>query len=76
MISLICGINLKIQQNSVHVTKNTQTHRYREQTSGYQWGEGRGWGNLRVEDKKAQPIRYKKNYKDILYNTRYIANIL
>ena len=26
----------------VHITEKTQTHRYREQTSGYQWGEGRG----------------------------------
>ena len=24
------------------MTKRKQTHRYREQTSGYQWGEGRG----------------------------------
>ena len=24
--------------------KEKQTHRYREQTSGYQWGEGRGDG--------------------------------
>ena len=26
----------------VNITKKKQTHRYREQTSGYQWGEGRG----------------------------------
>ena len=26
----------------VNKTKKNQTHRYREQTSGYQWGEGRG----------------------------------
>ena len=31
--------NLKIQQ-PVNKTKKKQTHRYREQTSGYQWGEG------------------------------------
>ena len=24
----------------VNITKEKQTHRYREQTSGYQWGEG------------------------------------
>ena len=24
-----------------NITKKKQTHRYREQTSGYQWGEGR-----------------------------------
>ena len=38
MISLICEI-LKIQQTSEY-NKTRQTHRYREQTSGYQWGKG------------------------------------
>ena len=28
----------------VNITKKKQTHRYREQTSGYQWGEGKGEG--------------------------------
>ena len=28
----------------MNITKKKQTHRYREQTSGYQWGEGRGEG--------------------------------
>ena len=28
----------------VNITKKKQTHRYREQTSGYQWGEGREEG--------------------------------
>ena len=26
----------------MNITKQKQTHRYREQTSGYEWGEGRG----------------------------------
>ena len=26
----------------VNKTKKKQSHRYRQQTSGYQWGEGRG----------------------------------
>ena len=26
----------------VNITKKKQTHKYREQTTGYQWGEGRG----------------------------------
>ena len=25
----------------MNITKQKQTHRYREQTNGYQWGEGR-----------------------------------
>ena len=31
----------------VNITKKKQTHRYREQTGGYQWGEGRGEGQYR-----------------------------
>ena len=26
----------------MNTAKEKQTHRYREQTSGYQWGEGKG----------------------------------
>ena len=35
----------------VNITKK-QTHRYREQTSGYLWGEERGSGNIGVGEKK------------------------
>ena len=28
----------------MNIAKQKQTHRYRKQTSGYQWGEGRGEG--------------------------------
>ena len=31
----------------VSITKKKQTHKYREQTSGYQRGEGRGEGQYR-----------------------------
>ena len=41
VLSLICGI-LKIKQ--INKTKQKQTHRYKEQTSGYQLGEGRREG--------------------------------
>ena len=30
--------------------KQKYTHRYRKQTSGYQWGKGKGRGNLGVQD--------------------------
>ena len=40
MISHICGF-YKLQQ-TIDITKKKQTHRYRKQTSGCQWGEGRG----------------------------------
>ena len=31
----------------MYVAKQEQAHRYRKQTSGYQWGEGRGKGQDR-----------------------------
>ena len=34
----------------VNIIKRKQTHKYREQTSGYQWGERRGRSNKRVGD--------------------------
>ena len=34
--------NLKKYNKLVTITKKQQTHRYREQTSGYHWGEGSG----------------------------------
>ena len=34
--------NLKKYNGLLYKTKKKQTHRYREQSSGYQWGEGRG----------------------------------
>ena len=36
----------------VNKTKKKQTHRYREQTRCYQWGEGRGEGQYRGREKK------------------------
>ena len=29
------------QTNKMNITKQTQIHRHREQTSGYQWGDAR-----------------------------------
>ena len=43
---------LKGTTKLVNITKKKQTHRYREQTSGYQWRQGRGRGNRRVGDLK------------------------
>ena len=34
--------NLKNTTKLVNVTKKKPTHRYRKQTSGYQWEAGRG----------------------------------
>ena len=72
MLSLICGI-YKIQQTSESNQKKP-THRYRKQTYSYQGEAGRG--NVGVEDKKVQIIRYKIRYKDLLYNMGNIASTL
>ena len=43
----------------MNVTKQKQTYRYREQTSGYWWGEGRGRGKIGVWDQEIQTTMYK-----------------
>ena len=60
----------------MNITKK-QTHRFRGQTSGYQWGEGsreRQYRGRGITDIKT--IVNKISYKDILYHTQNIANIL
>ena len=42
--------NLKKYNKLVNTTKKKQTHRYREQTSGYQCGKGRGRGKTGIRD--------------------------
>ena len=39
--------NLKKYNKLMTITKQKRTHRYREQTSGYQWGEGREEGQYK-----------------------------
>ena len=36
--------------NLKNTTKKKETHRYREQINGYQWGEGRGARQYRTGD--------------------------
>ena len=59
----------------VNMTKKKSRRRYREQTSGYQWGEGIGEEQYRGEGVIYKLI-YKINCKDIFYNTENIVNIL
>ena len=66
----------KIYNNLVKIIKKKQTHINRGQTSGYQWGEGRGEGALQGLGTKRYKLLYKISYRDILYNTGNIANIL
>ena len=42
------------------VFKNLNLHRYREQTSGYQWGAG---GQYRIENSEVQIIMYKISHR-------------
>ena len=48
---ILCNItymwNLKKYNKLVKITKKKQSHRYREQTSGYQWGAGKWKGKYR-----------------------------
>ena len=53
------------------------THRYGEQTHGYQQvREKERGGNIRLGNEELQTVKFKISYKDILYNTRNKANIL
>lgn len=53
------------------------SQRYREQISGFWWGEERGDGQMGVADLEVKCTTYKKiSYEDILYNTDNIANML
>jgi len=53
-----------------NITKKKETHRYREQTSGYYLGCRR-----RVGDSEVKTSMHKISYKGILYNTGNTANI-
>ena len=43
----------------MNITKLKQTHRYREQTSGYASGEERGDGKKGVGEEEIQTVRIK-----------------
>ena len=43
----------------MYITKQKQAHRYREQTSGYQWGEGRRRGKIAIWNKEIQTTMCK-----------------
>ena len=57
------------------ITKKTQTHQYRELVviSGEKKA---GRDQKEVGDLEVQATRYKISYKDVLYNTVNMANIL
>ena len=58
--NLVCCnfyVEHKKQNKQIYITKQKQTHRYREQTSIYPWGEGKV--RIRVGDSEIQTIVYK-----------------
>ena len=65
-----------LKNKLVNITKQKQTHRHREQTSGSQWGGGGGRGTIGEGDEEVQATMYKIIYKDTLYHTGNLANIL
>ena len=56
------------------IIKQKHIHKYRQQTSGYQWKEGKGRGNRGVGDYEVQTTLLY--YEDILYSTGNIVKIL
>ena len=44
----------------MNITKKKQTHRYREQTNGYQWGDRRGGAIQGTGSKKHKLLRIKE----------------
>jgi len=57
------------------VAKKKQTHKYREQTSGYWWGKGRGRGNMGWGMSGYKLLGINK-LRNILYSTGNTGNIL
>ena len=58
------------------ITKKKQTHRYKEQTSGYQWGERRGEGQNRGTGLRGTDMHKVKKLQAVLYSTGNTPNIL
>ena len=50
-----------LKNKLVNTTKEKQTHRFREQTSGYQWGEGQGKVQYRHRELRVQTTMCNKN---------------
>jgi len=73
MISCIRRIE-ELQQTSEY-NKKQPTHRYREQTSGYQRGEGGQRGKIGVGIKRYKPLCIT-GYKDMFHSTGNIVNFL
>ena len=58
ILDVITYVESKKYNKLVNIAKKSQTHRYREQTSGYQLGQGKGEGE---EIKEVQVAMYEIN---------------
>ena len=59
----------------MNITEEKHSHRYRDQTSRYQWGEGRGEGQYR--SRGYRPVcNKKKKQQGYIIQMENIANIL
>ena len=52
----------------MYITKQKQIHGHREQTSGYQWEEGKGGGKIGIWDSETQTAVHKIKKKQV-YST-------
>ena len=73
MLSVVSG---KKENQWIYITKQKQIHRYREQTDGYQWEEGREERQDRGMGLRDTNTMYKIRNKDIFYSTRKYSHIL
>ena len=73
-----CHLNVENKKGNklVNITKQKQTHSYREQASGYKWRDASREGQHRGRRLRVETIMYKISYKNILYYTENIANVL
>jgi len=56
----------------VNITKKMQTHRYRQNTGCYQWGEGSG-DDTGMEGEEVQTLMHKMSCRAVLCSTGSIA---
>ena len=56
-------------ESPMNITKQKQTHRYREQTTGFQQGEGWGWGRAEAKTSVEEKETNESDSKITLYST-------
>ena len=57
------SVESKEYNKLVNITKQMQTHSYREQASGYQWGEGKKKGQYRDRGAKGSNCEIQDKFQ-------------